>query len=190
MLQREHSAILSTFIKLLFVMTCHLKKDTIHRPLDKSAYSKTCLKGHSQRRPKLVFKTDYCLMQVKSIAECSKRSILQYFGPSLSYYLSLRSLFCLFLRGRLRLVLLYLKFDFPISHQNHMSHLDGTVQYGKCSKISNNFLFLFSKTEKTLIRLLKKQSDLGLQCLLYLKKVSVYRPLTLCYSYKNANVFT
>ena len=35
-------------------------------------------------------------MQVISIAECSKGSILQYFWPSLSYHLSLRSLFCLF----------------------------------------------------------------------------------------------
>ena len=33
-------------------------------------------------------------MQVKSIAECSKGSILQYFRPS-SYHLSLKSLFCL-----------------------------------------------------------------------------------------------
>ena len=30
-----------------------------------------------------------CLMQVKSIAECSKGSILQYFRPSFSYHLSL-----------------------------------------------------------------------------------------------------
>ena len=34
----------------------------------------------------LVFKTNYRLMQVKSIAECSKGSILQYFLPSLSYH--------------------------------------------------------------------------------------------------------
>ena len=46
-------------------------------------------------------------MQVKSIAECSKRSILQYFRSSLSYHLSLRALFSLFLSGRLRQVLLY-----------------------------------------------------------------------------------
>ena len=58
------------------------------------------------------------------------------------------------------------------------------LNYGKCSKISNTFLFLFSvkmlifsaginkilvrlsKTGKTLIRLLlQKQSDLGLHCL-------------------------
>ena len=54
----------------------------------------------------MVFKSDYCLMQVKSIAECSKGSILQYFRPSLSYHLSLRSLFCVRLSGRLRQVLL------------------------------------------------------------------------------------
>ena len=36
-------------------------------------------------------------MQVKSIAECFKGSILQYFLPSLRYHFSLRSWFCLFL---------------------------------------------------------------------------------------------
>ena len=38
-------------------------------------------------------------MHVKGIAECSKGSILQYFRPSLSYHLSLRSLFCPFYTG-------------------------------------------------------------------------------------------
>ena len=69
---------------------------------------KPVLSGHSKRMLKIVFKTYYRLMQVKSIAECSKGSILQYFRPSLSYHLSLRSLFCLFLSGPLRQVLLYL----------------------------------------------------------------------------------
>ena len=54
---------------------------------------KPVLSGHSKRSPKLVFKTDYHLMQVKSIAECSKGSILQYFRLSLSYHLSLRYFF-------------------------------------------------------------------------------------------------
>ena len=40
---------------------------------------KPVLSGHSKRITKLVFKTDYRLMQVKSIAECSNGSILQYF---------------------------------------------------------------------------------------------------------------
>ena len=35
-------------------------------------------------------------MQVKSIAECSKGSILQYFWPALSYYLTLRSVLSIF----------------------------------------------------------------------------------------------
>ena len=60
-------------------------------------YSKTCVKRPLSKDNKLVFKTNYCLMQVKIIAECSKGSILQYFQPSLSYQLSIRSLFCLFL---------------------------------------------------------------------------------------------
>ena len=57
---------------------------------------KPVLSGHSKRIPKLVFKTNYRLMQVKSIAEPSKGSILQYFRPSLSYHLSLRSFFVYF----------------------------------------------------------------------------------------------
>ena len=36
------------------------------------------------------------LMHVNSIAECSKGSILQYFRPSLSYRLSLRSFLSIF----------------------------------------------------------------------------------------------
>ena len=73
-------------------------------------YSKTCLKRPLiKKTKKLVFKTDYHLMQVKCIAECSKGSILQYFWPSLSYqFLPLRPLISLFLSGRLRQVLLYM----------------------------------------------------------------------------------
>ena len=47
----------------------------------------------------MFFKTNYHLMQVKSIAECSKGSILQNIRPSLSYHLPLIPLFCLFLSG-------------------------------------------------------------------------------------------
>ena len=53
---------------------------------------KPVLSGHSKK------KTNYSLMQVKSIAECSKGSILQSFRPSLSYHLLLRSLFVFFER--------------------------------------------------------------------------------------------
>ena len=74
---------------------------------DHNTLKPACVKRPLSNRPKDGFKTDYRLMQVKSIAECSKGSILQYFRPSLSYYLSLRSLFCLFLSGRFSQVLLY-----------------------------------------------------------------------------------
>ena len=72
-----------------------------HSYLDNWYYSKTCLK-RPLKNSKLVFKTEYRLKQVKSIAECSKRSILQYFRPSLSYILSLTPLFCLFFEGPLK----------------------------------------------------------------------------------------
>ena len=64
--------------------------------IDPNLYYQRWLNGLSQKEQKLVFKTIYRLMQVKGIAECSKASILQFFRPSLSYHLSLRSLFCLF----------------------------------------------------------------------------------------------
>ena len=67
---------------------------------------KPVLSGHSKRTSKMVFNTNYRLMQVKSIAECSKGSILQFFQPTLSYHLSLRALLYLFLRSHLRQVLL------------------------------------------------------------------------------------
>ena len=35
-------------------------------------YSKTCVKRPLSKRPKIVFKTNYRFMQVKSIAECPK----------------------------------------------------------------------------------------------------------------------
>ena len=68
---------------------------------------KPVISGHSKIIPKLVFMASFRLMQVKSIAECSLWSILQYFRPSLRYHLSLTPLLCLFLSGGLRQVLLY-----------------------------------------------------------------------------------
>ena len=57
-------------------------------------YSKTFCKMDTLKKTNiLVFKTNYRLMHLKSIAECSPWSILRYFRPSLSYHLSLRSLF-------------------------------------------------------------------------------------------------
>ena len=64
-------------------------------------------------------------MQVKSIAECSK-SILQYFLPSLSLHLSLRSLFCLFSSCCFTQVLSYRKFS-TFTHVTQIGQLDQEV---------------------------------------------------------------
>ena len=91
----------------------------------------TCVKQPlSKKLKKMVLKTNYRLMQVKSIAECSKGSILQYFWPSLIYHLALRSLFCSFLSGRFTQVLLYAistKFLFAGSYINPDSLLNNNI---------------------------------------------------------------
>ena len=81
----------------------------------KTHCSKICLKRPLKKDQKLAFKTNYLLMQVKSIAECSRGSILQYFRPSLSYHLSLRHLFLSIFRV------------FFIVFINHYSYMHGTL---------------------------------------------------------------
>ena len=83
--------------------------------------------GHSKKDQKLVFKTNYRLMQVESIAECFSWSILQYIRPSLRYHLSLRPLFCIFLSGRFRQVLLYISIQQKCSHQPQESVLNNSI---------------------------------------------------------------
>ena len=72
---------------------------------------KQSLRGGGYKDQKLVFKTNYCFMQVKSIAECSKGSILQYFRPSFMIKLPfvIKIFFCLLLSGHFIQVLLYLQ---------------------------------------------------------------------------------
>ena len=56
------------------------------------------------------------------IADCSKVSILQYFRPSLSYHLSLRSLVFLFLSDRFTQILLYSGVDaYSYKFVHHLS---------------------------------------------------------------------
>ena len=85
------------------ILYLHTDTDTcMHIRILTADYTvKPVLRGHSKK------KTNYPLMQVKCIAECSKGSILQFFWPSLNYHLLLRSLSCFFLSGCLRHVLLY-----------------------------------------------------------------------------------
>ena len=63
-------------LKKIILFPCMFHNDK----MDISAYTvKPVLSGHSKRESKLVFKTAYRLMQVKSIAECSKRAFCNTF---------------------------------------------------------------------------------------------------------------
>ena len=82
-------------------------------------------------------------MQVKSIAECSKGIILQYIRPSLCYHLSLRSVFCLFLSGPLRQVLLYSWENFFLKLIDKISKQQKSMQkfpVGKELKVPTAFI--------------------------------------------------
>ena len=98
-------------IELLFSVLMEILHSSSGSPIVWRNAVNPVLSGHSIKDQTLVFKTDYCLMLVKSIAEFYCRvvqeNILQCLRPSLSNHLSLRPLSCLFLRGRLRQVLLF-----------------------------------------------------------------------------------
>ena len=74
-------------------------------------FSTPVFSGHSKRRPKIGFQDRLSLNAGQKYCRMLQESILQHFWPSLSYHLSLRPLFCLFLSGRLRQVLLYSPID-------------------------------------------------------------------------------
>ena len=77
-------------------------------------------------------------MQVKSIGECSKGRILPYFRPSLSYQLSLRPLFCLFLSGRFTQVLLYVMYlDERIENVLHIPYKSSAL-FGHIHQMQQN----------------------------------------------------
>ena len=65
--------------KLALAKAILKKNDCCHPAHSFPSTVKPVLSGHSQKDKKWVLKTYYCLMQVKSITECSKGSILQYF---------------------------------------------------------------------------------------------------------------
>ena len=68
---------------------------------------KPALSGHQKRRPKIEFQDRLSLNAGQKYCRMLSWSILQYFRPSLTSTVSLIPLFCQFLSGRLRQVLLY-----------------------------------------------------------------------------------
>ena len=63
-----------------------------------------------------VLRTNGSLMKVKSIAECSPWSILQYFWPALRDDQSWKPILVFFLSDRLRQVLQYVNFKFYLNY--------------------------------------------------------------------------
>ena len=83
-------------------------------------YSKTCANGHSKIDKTMILLTNGSLMKVKSMAECSPWSILQYFRPALSDNWYWKHILGLFESGRFTQVLLYILVD-DLSHIEKMS---------------------------------------------------------------------
>ena len=73
------------------------------------SYSKTCVKWPLSKRPKIGFHDKLSLNTGQKYCRMlqGEHSAI-YFGPSLSYHFSVRSLFCLILKGHFTQVLLCL----------------------------------------------------------------------------------
>ena len=82
-------------VRKLFFLTSQ-----IGYPLNLIVYSKTCLKRPLNNRQKIVcfIKTDFCIMQVKSIAECSQGALCNTSDlPFCSDLICLNDLCCVYL---------------------------------------------------------------------------------------------
>ena len=72
-------------------------------------YSKTCLKRPlKKKKTKIGFQDRLLLNAGQTYCRMLQNRILQYFGPSLSYHLSLKPLFCLFLSDPLSFTVYYM----------------------------------------------------------------------------------
>ena len=80
---------------------------------------KPVFNGHTKRKPKKLFFKTESLNAGQKYCRMLSWSILQFFRPSLTSTICLRPLFCLFLSGRLRQVLLFshghMRLPFPLA---------------------------------------------------------------------------
>ena len=80
---------------LILICCLEIFRTFIIHNFSKIQYSKTCVKWPLSKGPKIGFQDQLSLNEGQKYWYC-----LQYFRPSVSYHLSLRSVFCLFLSGR------------------------------------------------------------------------------------------
>ena len=111
-------------------------------------YSKTCLKHPLSKRLKICFQHQLTLNAGQNDCRMLQGEHLQYFRPSLSYQLSFRSLFCLFLSGCSKLVLLYHHFHV----QTCKSYL--TLQNLKQNKLISKKIHRCAMQKKTVASIL------------------------------------
>ena len=106
-------------------------------------YSKTCVKRPLSKRPKFVFQYHMSLKAGQKYCKCS-----QYFRPSLSYHLSLRPLFFLFLSGRVTQVLLYIQ---AVNARGRLCIYAGESEYSLVAYVITNCIYwpnMFSCSKK------------------------------------------
>ena len=107
-------------------------------------------------------------MQVKSIAECSKGSILQYYRPSLSYHFPLRPLFCLFISSCLNT-------GFAVLSLNLLYHV--YIESSEC--VSITFIFFLPEDSSRHMNM-TSSSAFSSQSENLTTQVSIISLLTLC----------
>ena len=104
--------------------------------------AKPAKNSHSKIDKTNILMTNVSLMKVKSIAECSTWSILQFFWPALSNNWSWKPIFCLFESGRFTQILLYTVKNSTSIHVNVDFHCleSGFVQLA-ATGCSHNILY-------------------------------------------------
>ena len=156
-LMDTEARLLDTKFRLIYIEPrfTHTVKLQPARGLDQweCRYSKTCLKWPLKKKTKIGFQDRLLLNAGQKYCRMLQESILQYFWPSLSYHLSLRSLFCLLLSGCLKQGLLYCGklFQFKLGLVLHM-HVHTVEKPYVCRKCEKGLISHSSSLKKHMVK--------------------------------------
>ena len=130
----EHAKQMFTLMGIKKIMTILRSKILFYWTYD---IQLNLCKTATQKSLKIGFQDQLSLNAGQKYCRMLHGTILQYFRPSLSYHLSLRSLFCLFLSGRFTQVLLYkLKYQDTSGKQ---TDFEQHIQKQSCKLSSEKF---------------------------------------------------